>query len=68
MALQVNPTQYEVTNGVMHGYHKSEWLVTGADDVENIPKVAPGSLAYSADLTFVAMYDGTQWVTIKGGD
>lgn len=67
MAIQVNPTQYEVTNGVMHGYQKTEWIVTDSSDLENIPKVAPGSTAYSADMTFIAMFDGTEWKVIRGG-
>lgn len=64
MAIQVNPAQY--VNG--NEYHKSEWIVSGASDLANIPAVAAGSVAYSADLSFIAMFDGTQWVTIKGGD
>lgn len=68
MAIQVNETQYVVSDGQMNGYPKSDWLVTSAADVANIPRVAPGSLAYTADLTFIAMYDGTEWKAIKGGD
>lgn len=63
MAIQVNPTQYVDNNA----YQKSEWIVTGESDLENIPPVAAGSVAYSADLTFIAMFDGTEWKVIKGG-
>ena len=45
---------------------KSEWLIDASTDTSDIPAVAPGSLAYTADLSYMAMYDGTQWHEIGG--
>ena len=52
------------------GWHttvRREFLVESAADTENLPECDPGSVAYTADLSFMAMYDGETWVEI-GGD
>lgn len=67
MATLINPYVVENDNGKMTAYHKTEWIVDNSADVANIPKVAPGSMAYTADMTYMAMYDGTQWKRIGGG-
>ena len=48
--------------------HKTEWLIDSETDTADIPEVAPGSVAYTADLSYMAMWDGTDWVQIGGGD
>lgn len=45
---------------------KREWIVDSASDVSSITNAAPGSVAYTADLSYMAMFDGTEWVTIGG--
>lgn len=45
-----------------------EFIVDSSSDLANLPECAPGSIAYSADMSVIAMYDGTQWAIIKGGD
>ena len=47
--------------------HKTEWLIDTEADTSEIPEVAPGSVAYTADLSYMAMWDGTDWVQIGGG-
>lgn len=44
------------------------FLVDGSSDLAGLPECAPGSFAYTADMTFIAQYDGSEWVIIKGGD
>lgn len=45
-----------------------EFLIDSTGDVANLPTdCQPGSVAYTADLLFMAMFDGAQWKTI-GGD
>lgn len=43
-----------------------EFIVGSSSDLASLPDCAPGSLAYTADLTYVAMWDGTQWTEIAG--
>lgn len=57
-----------VQPGVLETYRKSEWLIDSSDDLSDIPQVAPGSVAYMPDLSYMAMYDGTQWIQIGGGE
>ena len=45
---------------------KSEWILGSSSDTSEIPDVAPGSVAYTADGTYIAVYDGTQWVQWGG--
>lgn len=47
---------------------RMELLVGSSSDLASAPECAPGSIAYTADLTFIAMFNGTEWVTIKGGE
>ena len=61
-------TVYERDGNVTTVYHKTEWLIDSSDDLSGIAKVAPGSVAYTADLSYMAMYDGTQWKQIGGGE
>lgn len=65
-ARQISDISVETEGGLTKSYAKSEWLIDSSSDTANIPKVAPGSVAYTADLTYMAMYDGTQWVQIGG--
>lgn len=57
---------FEKVGNVTTGYHKCEYLVDSESDVADIPRVAPGSVAYTADLSYMAMYDGEDWVQIGG--
>ena len=45
-----------------------EFIIGSESDLSGLPDCAPGSLAYTGDMSYVAMYDGTQWNTVKGGD
>lgn len=56
----------DVVAGTLETY-KTEWLIASSSDLEDIPPVAPGSVAYTADLTYMAMFDGEAWQTIGGG-
>lgn len=57
---------YNVQNGPTK-WHRQELLMTSADD--ELPTDVPvGSVAYTADLSYMAMFDGTEWVQIGGGD
>jgi hypothetical protein len=56
----------DVAAGTLETY-KTEWLITSSADLEDIPPVAPGSVAYTADLTYMAMFDGDTWQQIGGG-
>ena len=47
---------------------KSEWLIDSDSDLSGIPDVAPGSVAYTPDLSYMAMYDGDTWHQIGGGE
>ena len=47
---------------------KAEYLIDSEADIDSIPDVAPGSVAYTPDLSFMAMYDGDEWHQIGGGD
>ena len=65
-ARQISDISVETVGGVMTAYHKAEYLIDSESDLEGIPTVAPGSVAYTADLTYIAMFDGTNWVQIGG--
>ena len=45
---------------------KSEWLIKSSSDTGSITGIAPGSVAYTADLSYMAMFDGENWVQIGG--
>lgn len=45
---------------------RKEFLVTSAADVADIPECEAGSVAYTADFSYIAMYNGTEWVQIGG--
>ena len=45
-----------------------EFIVDSVDDLGDLPDCAPGSVAYTGDMSYVAMWDGSQWNTVKGGD
>ena len=47
-------------------FYKTEWLIESSTDLAEITHVAPGSIAYTADGSYFAMYDGTQWVQWGG--
>lgn len=55
-----------IAEGTLETY-KTEWLIASSSDLADIPPVAPGSVAYTADLTYMAMFDGEAWQTIGGG-
>lgn len=67
-AKQILDTVYEKDGGTEHRYSKTEWLIGSSSDLTDIPEVAPGSVAYTADLTYMAMYDGEEWHQIGGSD
>lgn len=68
MATQINDVKYVSGEGNMVRIPKAEYMIANEADLANIPEVAPGSVAYTADLTYMAMYDGTEWVEIGGSD
>ena len=45
---------------------KAEYLIDSESDLSSIPDVAPGSVAYTPDLSYMAMYDGDNWHQIGG--
>lgn len=45
---------------------RKEFLIGSTDDIENLPAADPGSIAYTADMVNMYMYDGTTWVKIGG--
>lgn len=65
---QVQPEMVVYKDGSVHVLRKLEFLIGSAADLSSIPDCAPGSVAYTADLSYMAMFDGTEWVQIGGGD
>lgn len=47
---------------------RTEWIVDSAADLAGLPPVGPGSVAYKADGSYIAIYDGTNWVQWTGGE
>ena len=45
---------------------KREYLIDSSADTATLPSCAPGSVAYTADLSYMAMFDGTAWTQIGG--
>lgn len=43
-----------------------EFIIDSSTDLADLPECAPGSLAYTADLSYRAQYDGTSWHQIGG--
>ncbi len=66
MATQINNVAYVSSDGNLVGIPKAEYMIANEADLANIPEVAPGSVAYTADLTYMAMWDGTEWKKIGG--
>ena len=64
---QVNPV-VGVRGEDNQGLQRMEFLVGSSSDLSSMPECAPGSIAYTADLSLVAMFDGSSWQIIKGGD
>ncbi|MBO7686747.1 MAG: hypothetical protein J6V72_10195 [Kiritimatiellae bacterium] len=55
---------------VEHGptkWHAQELLIASAQ-AELPDDLPPGSVAYTADLSYMAMWDGTEWKQIGGDD
>ena len=46
---------------------KAEFQIDGSEDLADIPLVAPGSVAYKADGSYVAVFNGEEWVQWGGG-
>ena len=67
-ARQITDTIREKDGNITTAYSKTEWMIDSSSDLSGIPKVAPGSVAYTADLSYMAMYDGTEWKQIGGGE
>lgn len=64
--IQVDPTKI-VRGENNQVLQRMEFLIGSTSDVSSIPECAPGSIAYTADLSVIAMYDGSEWAYIKGG-
>lgn len=45
---------------------KLEFIIDDSSDLSNLPECAPGSVAYTADLSYMAMWDGSTWTKIGG--
>ena len=43
-----------------------ELLIDSSSDTASLPDCLPGSVAYTADLSYMAMFDGTTWQRIGG--
>lgn len=43
-----------------------EFLIDSSSDLSGLPECAPGSVAYTADLSYMAMWDGSTWTKIGG--
>lgn len=43
-----------------------EFLIGSSSDLSGLPECAPGSVAYTADLSYMAMWDGSTWTKIGG--
>lgn len=43
-----------------------EFIIGSSSDLTGLPDCAPGSLAYTADLSYRAQFDGTTWHQIGG--
>lgn len=63
----------QVLNTVLHYgesettvLQKTEWIIGSSSDLTSIPDVAPGSVAYTADLTSMYIWDGTEWKAVGG--
>ena len=67
-AIQISDLAQEKVDGNTIITMRSEWLLpNGQSDLATIPPVAPGSFAYTGDMTLMYQYDGTAWKKI-GGD
>ena len=67
-ARMIVDTIREKDGNITTAYSKTEWMIDSSSDLSGIPKVAPGSVAYTADMTYMAMFDGTEWHELGGGD
>lgn len=70
-ATQVKTNAPHVTEDGVIYVDKSEWLIQSAEDLAEIPPVAPGSVAYKPDASLIYIYDGTTWVQwggVSGGN
>ena len=46
---------------------RREYMIKDNTVLDNLPDdSAVGSMAYTADLTFMAQFDGDEWVTVGG--
>lgn len=49
------------------GAVRREYMIKDNTVLDNLPDdSAVGSVAYTADLTFMAQFDGDEWVTVGG--
>lgn len=65
-AIQVLDTAVTRSGGGTTIKLKTEWLIGSSSDLTSIPDVAPGSVAYTADLTEMYLWDGTEWKAVGG--
>ena len=64
--IQVQPAVITTEADGTRVLEKLEFLIGSSADLSSIPACAPGSVAYTADLSYMAMYNGTTWTKIGG--
>lgn len=45
---------------------RREYMIKSSSVLASLPECVAGSVAYTADLTFMAQFDGDEWVTVGG--
>ena len=45
---------------------RREYMIKSTSVLASLSECVAGSVAYTADLTFMAQFDGDEWVTVGG--
>lgn len=45
---------------------RREYMIKSSSVLASLPECVAGSVAYTADLAFMAQFDGDEWVTVGG--
>ena len=67
-ARQVKDVSAVATESGVTYTRQTEWIIDGAADLVEITEAAAGSVAYKADGSYIAIFDGTNWVQWTGGE
>lgn len=64
--VRIKEAQYIHSDGGGTGLEKLEFLIDSGDDLTDLPDCLPGSVAYTADLLSMYMFNGSTWTRIGG--